>query len=620
MKKIKVSRAIVNFLKEVHKTLKPPLKIGVAEWADNYRILSSESSAEPGRWNTSRTPYMKEIYDMAVKKGVRFIIVMAAAQMSKSELINNIIGRFIDIDPGPMLVVQPTDELAKSYSKDRIAPMIRDCPRLRKLVKDPNKKNSGNTISYKKFLGGFIAFVGTFRENKLASRPIRLLFCDEVDRYAKSAGNEGSPLDLAKKRITTFVRDGRGIITGTPTIKGASEIETEYLASSQGHWYLSCPVCEEHQTLKFRNLNWDKDPITEKITVKMLCEHCGALSYEHEWKKDNQVTGIWIHDFPERTDKMGYHLNALASPWRTWEDIVKEWIEVEESKDEQKKIVFINTVLAETYEEEVKEKIDWEHIFNRREKYNAEVPDQVLILTAGIDVQDKWIELEVVGWGLHGESWGILHLIIPGNPEQDEIWESLDGVLKRKFYYKNGKAITIYSSCIDTGGHHTERTYDFVSTRQSWMRIYGIKGQGGENIPVNNGFRRTKDNRIDLLSLGVNALKDITYGRLKIVQTGKGYCHFPDDIKKNYGINYFKALTAEVKKIKNRAVVWEKIRERNEALDIRNYATAALEIWNLDLNKLAEMSQEEREKKYGLKEMKGKRKSKKKVINKGVEI
>lgn len=229
MKKVKVSRAIVNFLKEVHKTLKPPLKIGVAEWADNYRILSSESSAEPGRWNTSRTPYMKEIYDMAVKKGVRFIIVMAAAQMSKSELINNIIGRFIDIDPGPMLVVQPTDELAKSYSKDRIAPMIRDCPRLRKLVKDPNKKNSGNTISYKKFLGGFIAFVGTFRENKLASRPIRLLFCDEVDRYAKSAGNEGSPLDLAKKRITTFVRDGRGIITGTPTIKGASEIENRIL-------------------------------------------------------------------------------------------------------------------------------------------------------------------------------------------------------------------------------------------------------------------------------------------------------------------------------------------------------------------------------------------------------
>ena len=238
----------------------------------------------------------------------------------------------------------------------------------------------------------------------------------------------------------------------------------------------------------------------------------------------------------------------------------------------------------------------------------------MLILTAGIDVQDKWIELEVVGWGLHGESWGILHLIIPGNPEQDEIWESLDGVLKRKFYYKNGKAITIYSSCIDTGGHHTERTYDFVSTRQSWMRIYG------ENIPVNNGFRRTKDNRIDLLSLGVNALKDITYGRLKIVQMGKGYCHFPDDIKKNYGINYFKALTAEVKKIKNRAVVWEKIRERNEALDIRNYATAALEIWNLDLNKLAEMSQEEREKKYGLKEMREKKKSKKKVINKGVEI
>ncbi|KDE74779.1 terminase [Fusobacterium necrophorum BFTR-2] len=573
-----------KLITDILKILQPPPDLDVMEWADMNRVLSKESAAEPGRWSTARTPYMIEIYKTVTKKYVQDLVVMAAAQLAKSELLNNVIGRYIEVDPCPMLMVQPTDDNAIAYSKERIGPMIRDTPSLRKLVKDPNQKNSGNTLSHKTFFGGFIAFVGTFRENKLASRPIRLLLCDEVDRYAKSSGNEGSPLELAKKRTTTFVGIDKRIITGTPTVKGSSEIEMEYDVSTMGRWYLPCPHCEEYTPLKFENLTWNE----AGEEVKMVCPHCGGMAEEWEWKRDNQKKGKWIHEHPERLSKQGFHLNALVSPWRTWESIVKEWLDIEKDEDDQRRIVFINTVLAETYEEEVKEKVDWEALEKRVEDY-FEIPEKVLILTCGVDIQDKWIEYEVVGWGIGEESWGIEHGIILGNPQEDEVWNALDVVLEKKYYKANGNFLNIYSTCIDTGGHNTERTYDYVNPRQNLKRVYGIKGLGGEAIPINNGFRRTRNNKIDLLSLGVNALKDITYGRLKIKEQGPGYCHFPKNIMRNYGADYFKSLTAEVKKIKNKRVVWEKIRERNEALDCRNYATAALKIHNINLEKLEKL-------------------------------
>ena len=240
-------------------------------------------------------------------------------------------------------------------------------------------------------------------------------------------------------------------------------------------------------------------------------------------------------------------------------------------------------------------------LLKRREVYEAEVPDEVLLLTAGVDVQDGWLAIEVVGHGLDNETWGIQYKILSGNLEKSEIWEELDEFLMKKFYYADGTGINIYSTCIDTGGHHTEASYDFVKPRETYRRIFGIKGLGGENVPIINGFRLTKNKKINLLSLGVNALKDMTMGRLKISDPGPGYCHYPSDPILKYDEQYFKALTAEAKLVNKKTgkVTWTQVRKRNESLDCRNYALAAKEIFiKLDMKKLAQLRKEQLEKAF----------------------
>ncbi len=341
---------VTEEVQEIFKTalglLKPPSNLTVDEWADQNRVLVSESSKETGKWETSRTPYMLEVYKSITKNEVRQITLMMASQMAKSEFIINTFGRYADLDPCPMLLVQPTDTMAKAFSKERIEPAIRECKVLNKIIKEENKSGKGDTVTHKKFKGGYIAFTGTGSPANLAARPIRIAFMDEVDRYAKSSGKEGRPVTLIKKRLTTYGDMSKCLITGTPTIKGDSVVEDEYSESSQAEWNLSCPHCGKHQALKFSNLKWENE---DPETTVMECESCGKRFSEKEWKKGNQKTGLWVHKHPERVSHLGYHLNALASVFRKWSDIVKEFLEVKDDKEKLK--AFINTFIAETWEE-----------------------------------------------------------------------------------------------------------------------------------------------------------------------------------------------------------------------------------------------------------------------------
>lgn len=595
--------------------LKPPSDLTVDEWADKNRVLASESSKETGKWETSRTPYMVEVYKNITKNDVRQITLMMASQLAKSELIINTFGRYAELDPCPMLLVQPTDTMAKAFSKERIEPAIRECKVLKKLIKEENKGGKGDTVTHKKFKGGYIAFTGTGSPANLAARPIRIAFMDEVDRYVKSSGKEGSPIILVKKRLATYGDMSKCLITGTPTIKGQSEVESEYKESSQAEWNLACPHCGKLQPLKFSNLKWENDP----ATTVMECENCGKRASEKEWKKGNQKTGVWVHKYPERFYHLGYHLNALASVFRGWEDIVKEFLEVKDDKEKLK--AFINTVLAETWEEEVQDKLDYQKLFRRREKYAAELPEEVVLLTAGIDVQNDWIAIEVVGYAANGDSYGIEYKTFHGNPEEQHIWSELDLYLRKEFKYGDGTGLNIFASCIDTGGNHTQAVYDFVSPRQNSMRLIGIKGQGGDAVPINNKFRRTADNKIDLLSVGVNALKDLNYGLLRINKKDQaGYCHFPTDKHRGYDIDYFMSLTAEVKTYKGKKIEWIKIRERNEALDCRNYARVPLYLFNINLQLLGEWTREQREQysKFGF--VSTGQSSGRRVVSEGVDV
>lgn len=577
----------VELVKECLQKLKQPSLLSVAEWANKYRTLDSTNAKEVGKFVLERTPYMIEIYTLITAGYTKQFTLMMASQLAKSELIINIILRFAHLDPCPMLVVQPSDEMARAFSKERIQPAINNCEVLKKLIKEPGKKDSGNTVTHKMFPGGFIAFVSANSPSKLAARPIRNVFLDEVDRYPKSSGDEGSPISLAKKRTTTFDDITKHIITGTPTIKNNSEIETEYLNSSQGEWYIPCPKCGTYQTYKWQNIKWDKGG----TNVRMICSNCGEGSNEKEWKHNTAKTGKWVHKYPKKKANLGYKLNSLASPFRSWDSIVQEWLDIKGDKEQLK--AFINTVLAETFEEEYNNKLDANSLYRRtREKYSY-LPDKVLILTAGIDVQDDRLELEIVGWGLGYESWGIRYEIIKGDFNTGEIWEKLDQILLQDFIFKNGDKLKIFASVIDTGGHHTQNVYDYVSPRQEQMMLIGIKGQGGENVPVNNGFRLTKNKEINLLSIGSNAIKDVVRTRLEARPGQDGYCHFNGERGAGYDPEYFKTLTAEVKVQEGKKVIWKKIRERNEGFDCRGYATVPFYFSEITPDKLAKLTREQ---------------------------
>jgi phage terminase large subunit GpA-like protein len=579
----------IRLFKEIANQAAPPPEYSVSQWADAERRLSSEASAEPGQWRTDRAPYQRGIMDAINDEETETTVIMSSAQVGKTEILLNTIGYFIDQDPSPMMLVQPTLELAQAFSKDRFSPMVRDTPALKRKISDAKSRDSGNTILHKTFPGGHITMAGANSPSSLASRPIRVVLLDEVDRYPVSAGAEGDPVSLVTKRSTTFWNRKR-IMVSTPTVKGASRIEEAYNNSSMEQWHLPCPSCGEYQQLSWSQIkfNYDKE-LKRCIGVEHVCDRCGVLHNEQEWKSGN---GKWVARADNRRVR-GFHLNELASPWKRWEEVVEDFMEADRSGEQEQMKVFVNTSLGETWEEKG-EQLNDTALFDRLEEYKAEVPDNVFVLTAAVDVQDDRFELEVVGWGVGKESWGIQYQVIFGDLKQNHIWTELDQFLLRTWSKKDGTKLGIACTCVDSGGHFTTEVYRFCKARED-RRVYAIKGEGangGEYVPFINGFSKTPREKAILFKLGVNEGKSKVTSRLKI-QEGPGFCHFSKE--RGYTEAYFLGLTAEKLVTRYRMgvayQVWVKTRNRNEPLDLRVYATAALEILNPDIDKLAGMGQ-----------------------------
>jgi phage terminase large subunit GpA-like protein len=565
----------IELFKRIAKIVLPPQKLTVSEWADQYRKLSSEASAEPGQWRTDRAPYQREIMDAMNDPAVETIVMMTSSQVGKTEIHLNILGYYMDYDPSPILLLQPTLEMAEAFSKDRLAPMLRDTPALKNKVGDARAKNSGNTLLHKTFPGGHITMAGANSPASLASRPIRILLADEVDRYPVSAGTEGDPINLAAKRTTTFWNKKK-VYVSTPTIKGSSRIEAEYDDSSMEQWCLPCPACGEYQPLQWGKIRFED--------VSMECEFCHDHFGELMWKAQ---PGQWIAR-KENISKRGFHLNELASPWKRWEEIIEDFKEAKCKGAETLK-VWINTALGESWEEQG-DNADEDILVKRRERYGCQLPEGVIVLTAGVDTQDDRLEVEVVGWGLGKESWGVDYKIFYGDPGQIAVWTLLDDYLNKQFYYADNSGLCISCTCIDSGGHYTTEVYQFVKAREH-RRIFAIKGQGGLGIPLVGKATRTNRMRVALFSIGVDTGKEQLMSRLKIEFEGPGYCHFPIEGEKGYDETYFKGLTSEkrvTRYFKGRPKLeWiKRSGTRNEPLDLRNYATAALEILNPDLDML----------------------------------
>lgn len=568
--------------------LKPPPDLTLSRWADKYRILSAESSAEPGRWHTDKAPYQREIMDAIGDPHIRKVVIMSAAQIGKTDaFVLNPLAYYMDYAPAPILVVQPTLDMGQTFSKDRLAPMIRDTPVLRDKV-DVKSRYSGNTILKKNFPGGHITIVGANSASGLASRPIKVLLCDEVDRYPASAGTEGDPLLLAQKRQTTFW-DKKTVIVSTPTIKGQSRIETEFNLSTQEEWNVPCPDCGHYQPLVWSNVIFDSENPHGEVMYE--CECCGVVSNEYQWKKAGQ-RGHFVARNPE-AETRGFHLNTLASTFCTWKEIIQKFLVAKEQLDQgnpEGMKVWVNTEIGETWEERG-EQLEDTALFNRRELYDAVVPDDVLVLTAGIDTQDDRFEVEVVGWGVGKESWGIRYQKIYGDLLKEQVWDDLDRFLMTGFQKQDGTVLHITAACMDTGGHYSVEVCRFTKARMERM-IWAIKGKGGAGVPYISNLSTNNRVKAPMFIIGVDAGKALLYQRLKHQTKGPNYCHFPANEEAGYDEAYFKGLTSEkmvVRFRKGRAVTMWEIKDsghkRNEPLDLRNYATAALEIANPVLRK-----------------------------------
>lgn len=580
----------VSLFKDLAKKWAPKAELTTSEWADRYRMLTTVTSAEPGPWRTDRAPYQRGIMDSINDADVEEVVIMASAQVGKTEFLLNMVGYHIDYDPCPILYMLPNQKLIETFSKNRLAEMITASPQLREKVSDAKSRDSGNTIDEKSFPGGYISIVGANSPASLSSRPIRIVLADEVDRYPVSAGKEGDPITLATQRTKTFY-NRKHVKVSTPTIKDASRIEQDYNDSTMEQWNLPCPSCGEYQPMTWKQIKFDyektKDNEFVVKDVNHACKECGVLHSEKEWKRGK---GKWIAQ-KEHSYRRGFHLNQLVSPWSSWHDIVRQFLVADRDGSETLK-VWTNTVLGETWEEKG-EKLEEEALFDRCEEYGAEVPDEVKVLTAAVDVQDDRFEVEVIGWGAGKESWGIQYQPIHGDLRQPQVWKDLDEFLSRSWTKQDGQRLGIAITCMDSGGHFTQEVYRFCAPREH-RRIYPIKGQGTQNgqyLPLIAGNTRTQRERAMLFRLGVDEGKAKVFGGLKVQKLGPGYCHFPKG--RGYTFDYFRGLTAEKKQQRKKMGVayfeWVKIRQRNEPFDIRVYNIAALEILNPNLDNIINM-------------------------------
>lgn len=573
--------------------LKPLPKTSVSEWADTYRYLSAGVSSEPGKWRTERAEYQRAIMDAFTEPGVHRVVVKSAAQIGKSDIMNNVIGRFAHLDPASIMMIQPTVDMAQDYSKSRIAPMIRDTPVLSSLFYDVKRagdktaktRDGNNTILSKFFPGGRLVMCGANSPAGLASRPVRILLADEVDRFPESAGNEGDPVDLASKRMTTFWNYVMGLFS-TPTIEGDSRIEIEYNAGTQEEWQHQCPNCSEWHLIRYLDMitnaeeHRDKSGRRQVIVhgVKWRCPDCGFEFTEQQMRNAKQM---YVARNPKALFNgiRSFFINAFTSPWIGWNDIMREWMEAKGNPERE--MVVVNTRFGESYHEQGA--FEDETIFlRRREAYGAELPDGVLLLTAAVDTQDNRLEYEVCGWGAGEESWGIRKGIILGQPDWESTWSELDKILEHVYRFKNGTGLKIVRTFIDSGGHYTGHVYRYCEKNFIKQR-FAIKGYSNRpGIPLNYKIGKASGTKIPLVILGVDDGKQQVMNRLAIKSPGAQYMHFPLDEdqeglqNRGYDEIYFKGIMSE-RKVKIRRYgsireIWQPTKGvRNEPLDLRVY-------------------------------------------------
>lgn len=565
--------------------MRPRPTLTMSAWADRYRVVPPGTSPEPGPWRTERAPYLREILDAASDPTVQRVTIQAASQVGKSEILLSAIGYYAHQDPSPILLVQATEEAAKGFSKERVAPMFEASSALQGLLA-PELRSPTNTTMLRQFPGGLLACAWSGSAASLASRPIRVVLGDELDRWTDSTGRDGDPWAQAVQRAANFF-NRKIVAVSTPTDEGFSAIARLYEDSDQRRYHVPCPRCGVLQALQWSGVVYkDLADAVDLDGISYRCVHCGGRIEERE-KPAMLAEGMWVADNPGHPHR-GYQISAIYSPWVRWRELAEKWIKANADRDHRGLKEFVNLSLGETWQEDT-ERITVEGLEKNREHYLAEVPHGVLFLTCGVDVQDNRLELEVRGWGEGKESWGIEYAILPGDTSLAPVWALLDQHLQRPRLRADGRGVTISCTCIDSGGHRTDEVYAF--TRDRLVRnVFAIKGGAGSGKPI--AGKPSIVQRTLLYHLGVDGAKETIFSRLALAEPGPGYMHWP--IGKGYDDEYFKGLLSETRRRKmvdgRPRLVWVQLRPRNEPLDCAVYATAAMEIIlpTLDLKALAE--------------------------------
>lgn len=557
--------------REASGVILPPPRLTVSQWADAHRILDS-SSPEPGPWRTDRTPFLKEIMDSLTPSApCERVVFVKSAQCGGTEVLLNVCGYLMHYAPAPTLLVQPSVEMARRFSKQRLDSLIENTPVLRGRVRDPRSRDSGNTILLKEFDGGVLILTGANSAVGLRSLPAKYVLADELDGWPADADNEGDPFTLACKRTVAFGSQRKILAVSTPTLEGLSRIDALYKASDQRRYYVPCPRCGHYQVLVWSDVIWEQD---RPETARYRCESCEAL-LENWQKTDMLARGQWHAAAAGDGKTRGYRISALYAPvgWPSWSELATEFLEAKKTRETLQ--VFCNTVWGECWKDEAALPLDADALYQRREPFAAEVPMGACLLVAGADVQGDRIEIEVLGLGDGEESWSVAYHVLHGDTGQPEVWSDLDRLLLRQWKHESGLTLPITAVAIDCG-FEMATVLDFCGPRAG-RRIYAVKGSPGFGKPI---FPRRASKGIhkgEFFVIGSDTAKEKTYSRLRVTAPGPGYCHVPLDRERDW----FDMLTAE--RIKTRTVHGRAERYfdkphgvRNEALDARAYATAAL--------------------------------------------
>lgn len=555
--------------------LRPAPRLTVSEWADQHRRLPP-TAAEPGRWRTDRTPYLRAIMDcLSPSDPTERVVFIKGAQIGGTEAGLNWLGYIIHHAPGLTMLVQPSLDMAKRNTVTRIDPMIAATPALRDLVVAPRSREAGNSMFRKSFPAGELILTGANSAASLRSTPARYLFLDEVDGFPGDVDGEGDPVDLAVQRTATFRGRRKILMVSTPTLKGLSRIEAAYLESDQRIYEVPCDHCGEYHPITWADIRW---PDRCRDHAYYACPFCGGIMEEHR-KPALLAAGRWTATADGDGKTAGFHLSGLYSPWATWAEIALEHGRVK--KDPTRLQVWTNTRLGETWEDREADNAPSETaLLERREAIpDGAVPEGACIITVGVDTQDDRIEATTVSWGPGEECWILGHHIFIGDPAGPGPWGELDDLLAATWRHPSGAVLPVRAACIDTGGHRTQAVYDFVRGKES-RRVWPIKGMSRQGAPIwPKKPTRTNKGRVNLYTINVDAAKDAVFARLAMTEPGPGFIHFC--AHPTLDLTYFEGLNSErpiTRYSKGRPVrEWRPVTgRRNEPLDCLGYALAAL--------------------------------------------